>query len=56
MTVFSTIYKHKKTEESYVIYSEDNEIKTIEENKYNNQGKLIGVVDNGIFLPNNTIL
>ena len=53
MTIFSTIYKHKKTEESYVIYSENDIIKVIEEYKYNDEGHFIGIVDNGIFLPNN---
>lgn len=52
MTIFSTIYKHKKTGNSYVIYSENNNVKTIEEEKYNNEGKFVGIVDNGIFLPN----
>ena len=55
MTIYSTIYKHKKTENSYAIYFEDNKIKTIEEDNYKNEGKLIGIVDNGIFLPNDII-
>lgn len=55
MTIYSTIYKHKKTENSYAIYTEDNKIKTIEEDKYNNEGKFIGIVDNGIFLPNDIV-
>ena len=55
MTIYSTIYKHKKTENSYAIYIEDEKIKTIEEDNYKNEGKLIGIVDNGIFLPNDII-
>lgn len=53
--VFSYTYKNKKTGESYIIYRDGENYNATEENKYDNKENFVGVIDNGIFLPNNII-
>ena len=50
--VFDYSHKSLRSGDSYIIYK-DNGFNVIQEDKYKNEGEIVGVIDNGLFLPYN---